>query len=841
MEHVGAAGGATLDTVLDRNVVGALLEGGPNGIKLLDAQDRVVWMNRRALRARGLDNLEAVYGQPFVSLWPDTDPSLVRRALVRARQSGLTRFRASGPPVAGLPRWCAVDVWPVPGGEGRLLAVSHDDAARQRTAELEALLASAPIGIGFFDREHRWLHINDELAAINGIPAAEHLGRAVADLLPLVAPSVDPIIDRVFETGEGVANFEVTGGTPRAPGRQLHWLVGYFPVRDAAGGVIAAGAWVLEITERKRVETELMESEARYRALSAELERRVAERTRALSDTARELATEMRRREEAQAALLQSQKLEALGQLVGGVAHDFNNILHAVQGGAQLLQRGVADPKSRRLLDNMLNAADRGSRMVGQLMAFARREELRPELTDLGAMLRQCESMICHIAGPGVRCRFELAADLWPVLIDGVRLEAVLLNLAANARDAMPQGGTLTLLARNAAAGEVPPGLPARQGHVLIAVADTGSGMDAETLRRATEPFFTTKPRGKGTGLGLASAHGFASQSGGALRLRSSPGEGTVVDLFLPRAGLVAGPARAAPERREPSPALPFAARHGDATLLLADDDASVRQVTAALLRDLGYRVIEAPSAESAEALAVAEGRVDMLLTDVVMPGVSGPVLAQRLRAEWPSLPVLYLTGYGDGLDASDAPVLRKPFTDTALEAAVLTGLGRAIATAAPNPDRLRERLRHPLLRATYDRWRERGGAQVSDRLDGELAGEALEHSYLLEVLEHAQFRYRRIGRALEARLGRSLAGVVVGGAQQPGEAEMAQILGASLEAAYRRCAERATPFYDYARTSLGEDGGGTLFERLLLPLSGPDRPTHVLGLALFTELPSSA
>lgn len=585
-------------------------------------------------------------------------------------------------------------------------------------------------------------------------------------------------------------------------------------------------------------------AQAQARA-TVELEALVAERTRALSDTAAALAAEMRRREEAQAALEQSQKLEALGQLTSSVAHDFNNILAAIQGSFRLIERRVDDPTILNFISHGTHAAGRGAKLIGQLMTFARREEQLPVFTDLAAALREAEDMICHVAGRKVSCSLSIAPDIWPIIVDPIRLETVLLNLAANARDAMPAGGTIAIAARNARAGELPQGSSARRDHVLISITDTGIGMDADTLQRATEPFFTTKPPGQGTGLGLASAHAFVNQSSGVLGLTSAPGQGTTVRLFLPRADVLMsllGPGEAMTPATVLDPA-----RHGGATLLLVEDDAAVRAVTAGLLRQLGYQVIEAPNAETAEALAYTEGRVDMLLTDVIMSGVPGPQLVERMRAMQPGLPALYLTGQARGPQSDGVPVLFKPFTDAALAQAILKGLGRlaederAAEAAAAGIDRLRERLQRPELREAYLRWLAlRGGragtlpATAAFSFD-DLSDEAASNAYLVEVVEGGAkgFHFVHAGRRLEEGLGKPLVGMTVGGAG--GEIDGA--LGGSISAVYRRCVTTGAPSYDYARFTFG-DGRLVLLERLVLPLSADGvEVTHVAGAAVFSEL----
>jgi|GEM_PF-265319 len=605
------------------------------------------------------------------------------------------------------------------------------------------------------------------------------------------------------------------------------------------GSVRVLRGVVFDIDRQKRAEDALRDDRDR-------LEARVAERTRALSSAAAELAVQMRQREEMQSALLQSHKLEAMGQLTGGVAHDFNNILAAIQGSYRLLERQVGgNARAADLVRRGLEAAERGARIIGQLMSFARREELRPRPLHLGAVLRNAETLIVQTAGNGIDCRFEIEAELWSVIVDQTRLEMTLMNLAANARDAMPDGGVLTIAARRAVAGDLPDGISLSRDHVVVSVADTGSGMDEATQRRATEPFFTTKSVGKGTGLGLASAHGFAEQSGGALRLRSAPGQGTVVELLLPRAAVDAsGATEGATEGADSQPddEIALAPPGEDVLILLVDDDDAVRPFTAGLLRELGYRVIEAASAETAEALAPGGQGIDMLVTDIIMPGAPGHVLAARLRQERADLPVLFITGYGGDAVLGDAPVLLKPFTEMALARAVRHGLRRAARSRAAHaqggnvqggddqggaaagtsatgefgglalrpvpaalPDRLIGRLRHPLLRETYLRWLARrdlaGGAPNPALMAGTgLPEPVVASAFLVEVVGHGAFRYLQVGEALTARLGRSLVGETLRDDEATAGADA--VANEMAVAAYRKCLVSQVAHYDYTSTS---------------------------------------
>ncbi|HWX49039.1 MAG TPA: response regulator [Roseomonas sp.] len=365
------------------------------------------------------------------------------------------------------------------------------------------------------------------------------------------------------------------------------------------------------------------------------------------------LETARRDREAALERLAQSQRMEALGRLAGGVAHDFNNVLQAVLGAAKAIQRRIEDPKAvRRMAGIVVDAAERGASVTRRLLTFARRGELRAEAIDPVMLLNSLREVLAHTLGADTRVRIEAAPALPMLFADRGQLETVLVNLAVNGRDAMAAlgGGTLTL---SATAEEIPPGqehgpCPAPGAYLRLAVADTGTGMDPAVLARAAEPFFTTKPKGKGTGLGLAMAKGFAEQSGGALEIESEPGRGTVVTLWLPRAraGAHAGPTPAA-EASLPA----VGAVRG--RILVVDDAPQVRAVLAANLRDRGHWVEEAEDGPAALARFDSPQAFDTVVTDLAMPGMDGLELLRELRGRRPRLPALLVTGYAGDLDAA--------------------------------------------------------------------------------------------------------------------------------------------------------------------------------------------
>lgn len=419
------------------------------------------------------------------------------------------------------------------------------------------------------------------------------------------------------------------------------------------------------------------------------------DRRRALRD----LRHARRENEAAMQRLAQSERMEALGRLAGGIAHDFNNILQAVLGGAQLIGRRSGDPvQTERLTRMITEAAERGASVSRRLLAFARRAELRAAPVQVDELLAGLHEILNHTLGPSVQVRLSLAPDLPPASLDRGQLETVLINLAINARDAMEPmgGGELTL----AIAVETVPAHPAhpaglRPGRYLrLEVADTGVGMDAATLAHAMEPFFTTKPKGKGTGLGLAMAKGFAEQSGGELTIDSQPRQGTTVRLWLPAIEAADGaeePAQAADASRDSPAGCPTG------HILLVDDEANLRDTLAICLREQGHVVLEAESGVAALAQLAAARRIDMLVTDLAMPGMDGLALLHAARQRLPGLPALLFTGFAgdasvtaftDAARAGPFAVLRKPASPDA----VIVQVGMLLAAGGQEAERCQEK-----------------------------------------------------------------------------------------------------------------------------------------------------
>lgn len=413
----------------------------------------------------------------------------------------------------------------------------------------------------------------------------------------------------------------------------------------------------LELRVRERT-AELETSSVELVALNEQLEQRIEERTR--------------EREEALAQLFEAQKLDTIGQLTGGVAHDFNNLLMAALGSLNLLKKRMApDDRNTLLLDNAIQAAQRGSALTQRLLAFARRQELKPEAVDIVKLIDNISELLQRAVGPGIALASEAPPDLPPVLVDANQLELALLNLYVNARDAMPSGGEIRVAISQYESGEDggPTGLrPGR--YIRLIISDTGTGMDRETLARAAEPFFTTKGVGKGTGLGLSMVQGLAAQSGGLFKLTSVVGKGTEAALWLPVA------MNREAERPGGSSARAMPATDPSALkILVVDDDVLVAMGTVAMLEDLGHQPVEVHSGTAALEVLASGRQFDLVITDHAMPSMSGLDLAERIRETYPGLPIILASGYVDipdaGRYAADLPRLSKPFSQEQLQHAL--------------------------------------------------------------------------------------------------------------------------------------------------------------------------
>lgn len=472
----------------------------------------------------------------------------------------------------------------------------------------------------------------------------------------------------------GLAPYDVEHRIRAADGSYRWFKTRGTPVTDAAGQTIK---WFGTCTDIQ----DIVEARDTLAHSREQLEIMVGERTRELAAANARLRTEIGARELAQTALVQAQKMEAIGQLTGGIAHDFNNLLTAVSGSLELLEARTSEEKSLRLLHTAQRGASRGAKLTQSLLAFARKQHLELVLADLNSVIAEMSEMLHRSIGAPVDIRQSLASELWPVMIDVNQIESALLNIAINARDAMPQGGTLLIETANIGAGdaELPDDVAGRDC-VLISLRDTGTGMSPEVIEHAFEPFFTTKEIGRGTGLGLSMVFGVVRQSGGAVRIHSRIREGTTVQIYLPRAIEAATPRSGPAIQAQPA---------GGACILVVDDDPDVRWVTAECLRGIGHQVTEARNGGSALTILERGDPFDLLVMDLAMPGLSGAETVRLARRTRPELNALFCTGYADvsrfeGETRGDV-LLKKPFGPDALIAAVQQALQRKLARASGN------------------------------------------------------------------------------------------------------------------------------------------------------------
>ena len=433
---------------------------------------------------------------------------------------------------------------------------------------------------------------------------------------------------RALAIAKHEGKFETEGWRVRKDGSQFWAYVVIDPIRSPTGEIIGFAKITRDLTERKEAEKKL--------------------------ENAREFS-------------LQAQKLEAIGQLTGGIAHDFNNLLTAVLGSLELLRKRLPDdPKSAALLENAVRGAQRGTTLTKRMLAFARNYELNKEVIAIPELVRGMTDLLQRSIGPSYNLETRFPLALKPVEVDANQLELALLNLTVNARDAMPNGGDIILAAREERGAAAYTGLDEAGKYIRVSVSDTGEGMDDETLRKATEPFFTTKGVGKGTGLGLSMVHGFAEQSGGRLTLYSEKNRGTTAELWLPVAkGSVQTVATSQPVPAKSTRPL---------TVLAVDDDALVLMNTVAMLEDLGHTVFEASSGQEALEILRREDSIDLVVTDQAMPKMTGTELAKVIRNEWSDIPVLLATGYADMAPRDEIGLakLTKPYLPQDLTAAIL-------------------------------------------------------------------------------------------------------------------------------------------------------------------------
>jgi PAS domain S-box-containing protein len=525
--------------------------------------------------------------------------------------------------------------------------ITAEAALRESEGRNRALLEAVPQLVWTAGADGYSDYFNPQWQSYTGTPSEDHLGwgwlKAVhqADRHALEASWRASL-----SNGEV---FDVDARLCRADGSSRWFKLRSIPVWSTGSKL---SRWFGTATEI----TDLVEARDTLRRSNDELETLVAERTR--------------EREVVLKQLHESQKMESIGQLTGGVAHDFNNLLAVILGSLTLLKKGLADdPRTARLIEGAIQGAERGAALTKRLLAFARRQELKIEAVDIQSLIPDLADFLRQSVGPNITITVDITPEVHPVKIDANQFELALMNLAVNARDAMPNGGELTLtfcdevLSRQKSEPKaLPPG-----EYVRVSVADTGIGMSEATLAKAMEPFFTTKGVGKGTGLGLSMVHGLTAQSGGTMQISSQVGKGTIVDIWLPRA-------RWEDVRKEPDQPLTFSADGScGSRILLVDDDSLVSMNTAYMLMDLGHSVMEASSAAHALRMLETDAQFDLIITDYAMPGMTGLDLAKKIVQIQPKIPVIIATGYAELPPHSTLgfPRLNKPYTQQQLAKAL--------------------------------------------------------------------------------------------------------------------------------------------------------------------------
>ncbi|MNH99831.1 Blue-light-activated protein [compost metagenome] len=548
-----------------------------------------------------------------------------------------------------------------------------EQALRQSQTELQLIINAMPVLISYVDREERFRLNNAAYLDWYGLTPQELYGRTILEVLGEEAYALRaPYITEAL-SGRPCC-FSIS--TPHRDGSLRQALMNYLPRHGADGAVNGFYIFVIDETERKMTEEAL-------RNLNETLEERVAARTRQLAEANERLQNEMFERERAEDALRHAQKMEAVGQLTGGIAHDFNNMLTGIIGSLDLMQRYIAEGRASeigRFTEAAVSSANRAAALTHRLLAFSRRQSLNRTPLNPNDLIRSLEDLLRRTKGDHIELKLQLAEHTWRVNTDVSQLENALLNLVINARDAMPGGGELQIETANVYldGSDITTLEPVKAGdYVMIAVSDNGTGMTPSVLAKAFDPFFTTKPIGQGTGLGLSMIYGFAQQSGGHVSLFSLPGRGTSVRLYLPRLHSTEPEKVLSPVVGEAPAAI------AGETVMLVEDDAAVRMLVLDLLKELGYRAHEAEDAKDALPVLESDLRVDLLVTDVGLPGMNGRQLAEIARQHRPGLKVLFMTGYAQiaaerqGFLEEGMDMVTKPFSIDLLANKIRTMIGQ--------------------------------------------------------------------------------------------------------------------------------------------------------------------
>ena len=650
----------------------ALLRGPDHVFELTNAA-YVSLIGRDVLGKTVRDALPEVEGQGFFEL---LDRSYATGEVASARRAPITL--ASGPNGAFNQHFLDFVYQPIRDAAGAVSgifvegsdvteATLVEGALRASEAQFRSVLHQMPVGIGIADHEGRVIYGNPALERILRHPTMPSPGVRAYGAWGARHPDGRPYAPEEYPLARGL-NGEIVeedlARYRRGDGTEAWIRLSSIPLRDGAGRITGALAAVLDVDEAERARQGLAQHQET-------LTRQVEERTAELMA--------------AEETLRHAQKMEAVGQLTGGIAHDFNNMLQGIAGSLDMMRRRVEQGRTAevgRYVDAARQAVDRAGALTQRLLAFARRQSLQAEPVNPDALIAGMEELVRRTVGPAITVELRRGCGSWAVLCDPNQLENVLLNLVINARDAMPSGGRLTIGTAHKAlcAADVVGQEGAKPGdYVEILVADTGIGMDEATRARAFEPFFTTKPLGQGTGLGLSQLYGFVRQSDGVMRLDSTLGRGTTVRLCLPRQEHARGQETSSAPEAKPEKA------NAGGTVLLVEDEEGVRAMAAEYLHDLGYTVLEAGNGPAALRLLHSGPRVDLLVTDVGLPGgMNGRQIADAARERRPGLLVLFITGYaGSALDGQLAPgmeVIGKPFALDALAAKVRAMLEPASA-----------------------------------------------------------------------------------------------------------------------------------------------------------------